>query len=128
MTAPRTTDASRAEAEVARALSMAFAPLHKAAFGAAIGTAAALVVFAATIVSLLRDPGQRLPLYLLEQYFEGYRVSWAGAVIGALWAGFTGFVFGWFTAFVRNLVLAIALFVIRTRAELAQTRDFLDHV
>ena len=28
----------------------------------------------------------------------------------------------------RNLVLAISLFVIRTRAELAQTRDFLDHV
>lgn len=109
-------------------LLLAFAPLHKAAFGAAVGLACALLVFAVTIVSMVRDPGQCLPLYLLEQYFHGYSVTLPGAFIGAAWAGFSGFVFGWFAAFCRNLVLAISLFVIRTRAELAQTRDFLDHV
>lgn len=115
-------------ADLSAALSLAFAPLHKAAFGAAIGAACALLVFSATVVSLLRDPEQRAPLYLLQHYFTGYSVSWGGALIGATWAGFTGFVFGWFTAFCRNLILAVSLFVIRTRAELAETRDFLDHV
>ena len=90
--------------------------------------ACALLVFAVTLVSMVRDPGQRLPLSLIEQYFHGYSVTLPGAFIGAAWAGFTGFVFGWFAAFCRNLVLAVSLFVIRTRAELAQTRDFLDHV
>ena len=51
-----------------------------------------------------------------------------GALVGAVWGGFAGFVFGWFTAFCRNFILAVSLFVIRTRAELARTRDFLDHV
>jgi hypothetical protein len=43
-------------------------------------------------------------------------------------AGLTGFVLGWFLALVRNLVVALILFAVRTRAELDQTRDFLDHV
>jgi len=108
-------------------LVLAFAPLHKAAFGAAIGTALGFLVFLATAVALLRqvhDGG----LGLLAQYFRGYSVSWTGALVGGVWGGFVGFVFGWFTAFCRNLVLAISLFVIRTRAERAQTRDFLDHI
>lgn len=109
-------------------LVLGFAPLHKAAFGAAIGTALSLSVLFATAMSLLRDPEHARPLGLLAQYFPGYSVSWTGALIGAVWAGFVGFVSGWFTAFCRNFILAVSLFVIRTRAELAQTRDFLDHV
>lgn len=107
-------------------LVLAFAPLHKAAFGAAIGSALSSLVFLATVVALLRQnhPG----LGLLAQYFPGYSVSWTGALVGGAWAGFVGFVFGWFTAFCRNLVLALSLFVIRTRAERSQTRDFLDHI
>lgn len=106
----------------------AFAPLHKAAFGVAIGTACALTAFAVTALTLLRPPDPPVPLFLFQNYFTGYSVSWPGALIGAAWAGVTGFVFGWFTAFCRNFVLAVSLFIIRTRAELAQTRDFLDHV
>jgi hypothetical protein len=49
-------------------------------------------------------------------------------LIGAAWAGFVGFVAGWFFAFCRNLILTIVLFVVRSKAELAQTRDFLDHI
>lgn len=109
-------------------LVLGFAPLHKAAFGSAVGAALGLSVLFVTTISLLRDPEQTLPLGLLASYFPGYSVSWTGGLIGAAWAGFVGFVFGWFTAFCRNFVLAVSLFVIRTRAELAQTRDFLDHV
>jgi hypothetical protein len=109
-------------------LLLAFAPLHKSAFGAAIGVAAGLLVFLSTAVTLLQPPDQRLPLGLLQVYFRGYSVSWIGALIGAGWAGVAGFVFGWFVAFCRNFVLAISLFVIRTRAQLSETRDFLDHI
>ena len=105
----------------------AFAPLHKAAFGAAIGVACGLVVFGVTALTLWRHP-EGLRLGLLAVYFRGYSLTWTGALIGSVWAGFVGFVFGWFIAFCRNFVLAVSLFVIRTRAELARTRDFLDHV
>jgi hypothetical protein len=35
---------------------------------------------------------------------------------------------GWFTAFVRNFVMAAMVWMARTRAELSATRDFLDHI
>lgn len=109
-------------------LVLAFAPLHKSAFGAAIGLVAALLMFLFTAATMLQPADRRLPLDLLIVYFRGYSVSWTGALIGAGWAGVAGFVFGWFVAFCRNLVLAISLFVIRTRAQMSETRDFLDHI
>lgn len=108
-------------------LALAFAPLHKAAFGAAIGTASGLLLFLLTAISLLR-PIDHGFLGLLGSYFPGYTVSWTGALLGGVWAGFVGFVFGWFAAFCRNLVVAVSLFIIRNRAERDQTRDFLDHI
>ena len=109
-------------------LLLAFAPLDKAAFGVALGVAAGLIVFLVTVGTLLMPPEGRPDLGLLAVYFRGYSVSWAGALIGAGWGAFVGFVFGWFTAFCRNLIVAVSLFLIRTRAELSQTRDFLDHI
>jgi hypothetical protein len=109
-------------------LLLAFAPLDKAAFGAAVGVAVGLVVLLLTVGTILMPPDGRPDLQLLAVYFRGYSVSWPGALIGAGWGAFMGFVFGWFTAFCRNLIVAISLFVIRSRAELAQTRDFLDHI
>jgi hypothetical protein len=109
-------------------LALLFAPLHKRAFGTAVGCAAALVVGLATVVYLVRAPDPGFDLGLLAQYFAGYTVSWAGALVGAAWAFVTGFVAGWFVAFCRNLVLAAWLFITRTRSELAATREFLDHI
>ncbi len=106
----------------------AFAPLHKTAFGGALGVSLGAVVFGITVFHLAARPAQALDLGLLSQYFYGYTVSWPGAVVGALWAGLVGFVAGWFLAFLRNLATATRLFLIRTRAELEQTRDFLDHI
>lgn len=121
-----TPPAPRPAGQLPSELLLAFAPLHKAAFGAAIGVACGLLVFGVTAVTLLRHPPVNIEL--LAVYFRGYSLSWTGALIGGVWGGFVGFVFGWFTAFCRNFVLAVSLFVIRTRAELARTRDFLDHV
>jgi hypothetical protein len=108
-------------------LELAFLPVHKRAFGTATGVASGLLVFAMTIIHLIRAD-QVYPLSLLGQYFYGYTVSLQGAVIGMFWAGIAGFVAGWFFAFCRNLALAISTFLVRTRAELSGARDFLDHI
>ncbi len=110
-------------------LLLAFAPLHKRALGLAFGSATALLVFGVTVLHLLFvRPRDALNLYLLREYFYGYTITWTGAFVGAWWGFFTGFVAGWFLAFARNFALALSLFITRTRAELQQSRDFLDHI
>ncbi len=120
MTAPRTPTDEQ--------VALAFAPLHKLGMGAGIGLAAALVVFVLTALPLLRGGEPGFQLALLAEYFRGYEVSWKGALIGALWAGFSGFVLGWFFAFCRNALMGIRLVVLRAKADYAATRDFLDHI
>lgn len=107
---------------------LAFAPLHKLGMGAGMAVAAALVVFAATVVPLLRGSPSDHWIELLGAYFSGYDLSWKGAFIGAAWAGFAGFVLGWFFAFCRNALMGFRLIVLRARADYAATRDFLDHI
>ncbi len=117
-----------AEERILPALALAFAPLHKAAFGVATGAAGALGMLLVTVYVLVVPRAQGFPLELLATYFAGYEVSWAGALIGGAWGFLVGFVAGWFIAFCRNLALALTAFSIRTRAELDQTREFLDHI
>lgn len=119
-----TTTSSSPEVEFERS----FLPMHKRAFGTATGMVAALIIFVLTAISVGRSGDNLFGLGLLGQYFTGYSVSWPGAFIGAAWAGFTGFVMGWFLAFCRNAFVAIMIVYVRTRAEFAQTRDFLDHI
>lgn len=109
-------------------VALAFAPAHKSAMGIAVGAVAALSCFLVTAVPLVRGRPDALELELLSQYFYGYDVSWSGALLGAAWAAFVGFVLGWFFAFLRNALLAFRLVVLRARAELKQTRDFMDHI
>ena len=104
-----------------------FAPVDKRAFGVAVGAATAFAVVLVTLLDLVAT-NRWEGLGLLSQYFAGYSVSPLGAVIGALWAFAVGFVAGWLLAFVRNLTLALSLFMIRSRAELEEASDFLDHI
>lgn len=109
-------------------LQLAFARLHKAAFGVAAGVAGALLLGLLTVACLVWPRAQAFPLGLLGQYFTGYTVSWPGVFVGMAWAFLVSFVAGWFVAFCRNLALAISAFFIKTRAEIAETRNFLDHI
>jgi hypothetical protein len=110
------------------ALELAFAPLHKAAFGVATGVAGGLLMLAITAFVVTVPSAHDFPLYLLTNYFAGYSVSWQGVFVGGAWGFVVAFVAGWFVAFCRNMALAITAFSIRTRAELQQTREFLDHI
>ena len=118
----------QAQEELPRALMLAFAPLHKRAFGVAIGLATGLLVAGATLIAVIRGPLPGQNLWLLGQYFAGYEISWLGVLIGFGWGLFVGFVAGWFIAFCRNLIIAISIFLVRARAELTESRDFLDHI
>lgn len=117
-----------APAPMAERMALAFQPLHKRAFGVAIGLAMGLAVAAATVVVLVRGFGDTSRLGLLREYFFGYSVSWQGVLVGFAWAFVAGFTAGWFVAFCRNMVFAVSIFLVRTRAELFETRDFLDHI
>jgi hypothetical protein len=106
----------------------AFAPLHKGAFGVAVGAAGAVLMALLTLAGMFLPGAQDFPLWLVSQYFQGYSVTLPGVFVGALWGFVVAFIAGWFAAFCRNLALAISAFVIRTRAELDSTREFLDHI
>jgi hypothetical protein len=116
------------ESPVISAMLFAFAPLHKRAFGVATGVAGALFMVLLTLAGMFLPGASGFPLELLRQYFAGYSVSWLGALVGGLWGFAVAFVAGWFAAFCRNLALATSAFIIRTRAELDSTREFLDHI
>jgi hypothetical protein len=104
-----------------------FAPLDKRAFGVAFGVAAALLMALVTVLAMFEAPGWNGP-NLLANYFAGYSVTWPGVAIGAEWAFAVGFVAGWLIAFARNLTLAVSLFLLRSKAELEESSDFLDHI
>ena len=113
---------------IERQLALVFAPLDKRALGFGFGAAFALLLVIATLVSMTVDPGQRFPLWILNEFFYGYTVSWTGAIVGAAWAFATGFFWGWFAAFARNLVYALWLMTLRIRSDFSTSRDFLDHI
>lgn len=109
-------------------LTYAFAPIHKRALGVAAGSVVGSLLFVVTAFHVMTQPVNAPPLELLAQYFYGYTVSWLGAFIAFFWGGMSGFVLGWFAALVRNLSVSISVFVVKTRANLKQTADFLDHI
>jgi hypothetical protein len=104
------------------------APVHKRLLGMAVGLTVGGLVFALTAFHVIMQPTAGLNIGLLNQYFYGYTVSWPGAAIGAFWGMVGGFVAGWFLAFVRNVYVAAHMWYVSARAELAITRDFLDHI
>ena len=109
-------------------LAFAFQPIHKAALGVATGLVSGLLVFAVTVFHVIVQPVGGPPLELLAQYFHGYTVTWAGAFLGFSWGFVTGFVIGFFAAFVRNTTVAVYVFALKSKADLDQTADFLDHI
>jgi hypothetical protein len=111
-----------------RQLMRAFAPLHRSALGMASGLVLGGLLSAATLALVIRGGFPEPNLGLLAQFLWGYSVSWPGVLIGLLWGWAVGFVLGWGFALVRNAVVWIWLTSIRSRAEMEQYSDFLDHL
>jgi ABC-type dipeptide/oligopeptide/nickel transport system permease subunit len=112
----------------ANPLIQAFAPLHRSAMGTAVGIVLGTMIFLATLASMGRDPYSAGHLGLLSQFFVGYSVSLRGALIGLVWGFVTGYVVGWAFALLRNVAVWIYLIGLRSRADMEQYSDFLDHL
>lgn len=108
---------------------LAFAPLHKVGLGVALGVTSGLLLFGATLALVIKGGYPVGPtLGLLRNFFPGYSVTWEGAFVGLVWGFLSGFVLGWLTALLHNFLIWVWLVVIRSRAEMDQYSDFLDHM
>jgi hypothetical protein len=125
---PMPDEAESSNPEFSQSLVLAFAPLHKRALGIAVGTAFGLAIAVITIIFIAAGRPNAINLGLLSQYFWGYTPTWLGVVVGFWWGFLAGFVTGWFLAFCRNAAIAVSIFLVRTRSQLGNTRDFLDHI
>ena len=89
-----------------------------------MGLVCGLWVIVATAVLVIRGGDPIGPtLSLLGQYFPGYTVTWAGAILGFLYAFAAGFIFGYGFASMRNTFLWIYIHWARRRAQQAALSD-----
>ena len=105
----------------------AFARIDAVALGCAFGLIAGLVIFAATMILVVKggDPvGPRLAL--LAQYFVGYTVTPLGSLVGLVYGVVLGFGAGRLLASLSNLCLSTYLHAIRVRSQLSSIHDVLD--
>ena len=110
-------------------LLLAFAPMHRTAMGVAFGVVLGGLLFAMTMALVIKGGYPVGPnLSLLGQFFFGYTVTFVGAFVGLLWGFGVGFLLGWGFAVARNLVVWSWLVLIRSRAEMDEYGDFLDHM
>ena len=85
------------------ALTRVFLKLDRMALGLSLGMAAGAILFMATLALLLKGGEVVGPhLYLLSQFFIGYRVTFVGSLIGFAYAFVYGFVGGYSVARMYN--------------------------
>jgi len=108
---------------------LAFARLHKRGLGVAMGVAFALGLWLLTMILVVKGGYPIGPtLGLLGHYFPGYTVTFVGAFIGLFWGFIAGFLLGGSFALLHNFFVWAWLVVIRSKAEMEQYGDFLDHM
>jgi hypothetical protein len=108
---------------------LAFAPMHRLGMGVAGGVVSGAMLFVMTMILVLKGGYPIGPtLGLLGHFFFGYSVTFGGAFIGFGWGFVSGFLLGWTFAVLHNVLIWIWLVVVRSRAEMEQYGDFLDHM
>jgi len=116
--------APQADALIIRSL----AKLDGIALGISLGTLFGLVVFLATNILVIKGGEVIGPnLGLLAEYFIGFRVTFAGSVIGLGYGFGLGFIIGWLIALLRNLIITIYIFLMKLRTNMSAINDFIDH-
>jgi protoporphyrinogen oxidase len=102
--------------------------IDRVAFGVALGAASGLLLLLTTLVLVLKGGGTVGPnLGLLSQFFPGYSVTGAGAVLGLAYGFLSGFVAGWTFGLVRNMIVFGWMAVVHRRAERQILRRVLDY-
>lgn len=97
------------------------------AFGVAVGVVFGFSIFLATNFLVLKGGEQIGPTFvLLNQYFIGYEVTFAGSFIGLLYGIVMGFLIGWLIAFLRNSIIKIYLHFIKFKNRVSSIGGFLD--
>ena len=87
-----------------------FARLNARAWAVACGLVAGLGLLIATWVLVLEGgPVVGPHLALLGQYFPGYRVTFAGGLIGLAYGFVAGWIFGWIVGTVYNKLVPPAV-------------------
>src|SRR5437016_12679833 len=89
-----------------RGLPLRVIRLEAAVQGLVAGLVSALVVFIATNVLVLKGgPVVGPHLALLAQFFPGYRVTFAGSLVGFAWAFLYGFAAGYLVSLLYNRIV-----------------------
>ena len=80
--------------------------LSRNVLGLTLGILFAAGLFLATNILVLKGgPNVGAHLQLLNQYFPGYRVTFGGSILGAMYSFVVGYVNGWIIAAVYNWVV-----------------------
>jgi len=101
-------------------LMAAFAKMDAVALAVAVGTTWALMLLLATAILLLKGAPEGVEvgghLELLSIYLPGYRVSWSGGALGAVYVWFLGAVTGFILALFWNMThyLYVIMIVVRS--------------
>src|SRR5262245_58188035 len=103
--------------------------LDRLALGVAVGVTSGLLLFLTTLILVLRSGDVVGPtLSLLNRYFPGYSVTASGSIVGLGYGALTGFVAGWFFAFLRNATVVVYLAATERRAKRQVLRRLLDYL
>lgn len=104
-----------------------FAKIDRSALGVAVGVLSGAGIFLATNFLIFKG-GARVgaTIALLNNYFFGYSVTFAGSVVGLIYGFVAGFILGWLVAFLRNFVIKIYLHIIKFKGRVASASNFLD--
>ena len=82
--------------------------LSRNVLGLTLGMLVGAGIFLATIILVIKGgPDVGSHLQLLNQYFPGYRVTWAGSFVGAFYGFVFGYINGWIIATVYNWVVVL---------------------
>ena len=111
------------------ALDLVFAKVHRVGMGLATGILCGAAVFLVTMLLIAKGGSVVGPrLTLLGQYLPGYGVSAIGAFVGAGWGFAYGFLGGWLTAALRNLLMFLNWVLVQRRVEHRYLKNMLEFV
>lgn len=104
------------------------AKVDQVALGVAVGSLLGATIFLFTNLLIMRN-SRVLGSYflLLNQYFFGYKLTFAGSCIGLIYGFILGFIAGWFIAFIRNFIIKIYIHIAKYKERMISVNNFIDY-